>query len=90
VNDGAAKVTRWTIHGERVVDDTRRARWSIAEVELPNGVRFEQYVLRYRLEGDATDTCPSRHSLVSSVEGQPFGCEPISGTQQPSSHPPSS
>ncbi len=38
--------TRWTIHGERVVDDSRRLRLSIASVELPDGVRFEQYVLR--------------------------------------------
>lgn len=38
--------TRWTIHGERVVDDTRRLRLSIASVELPDGVKFEQYVLR--------------------------------------------
>lgn len=36
----------WTIHGERVVDDSRRAVLSIADVELPDGVRFEQYVLR--------------------------------------------
>lgn len=38
--------TEWTIHGERVLDDSRRAVWSIAEVELPDGVRFEQYVYR--------------------------------------------
>lgn len=38
--------SEWTIHGERIVDDTRRATLSIAEVELPDGVRFEQYVLR--------------------------------------------
>ena len=38
--------TRWRIHGERVVDDTRRLRLSIASVELPDGVTFEQYVLR--------------------------------------------
>jgi 8-oxo-dGTP pyrophosphatase MutT (NUDIX family) len=38
--------SRWTIHGERVVDESRRLRLSIAEVELPDGVRFEQYVLR--------------------------------------------
>lgn len=37
---------RWTIHGERLVDETRRARWSVAAVELPDGARFEQYVLR--------------------------------------------
>lgn len=41
-----SKLTRWTIHGERVVDETRRLRLSIASVELPDGVRFEQYVLR--------------------------------------------
>lgn len=34
------------IHGEQVVDDTRRARLSIADVELPDGVRFQQYVIR--------------------------------------------
>lgn len=39
--------TRWTIHGERLVDDSRRLRLSIADVELPDGVRFEQYVLRF-------------------------------------------
>lgn len=39
-------MTRWTVHGERVVDDRRRARLSIADVELPDGVRFEQYVIR--------------------------------------------
>ena len=45
----AAKTTRsdqWTILNEREVDATRRLRLSIAEVELPDGVRFEQYVLR--------------------------------------------
>ncbi|WP_018352424.1 NUDIX hydrolase [Longispora albida] len=36
----------WKIHDERLVDDTRRARVSIASVELPNGVTFEQWVLR--------------------------------------------
>ncbi|HEX3790328.1 MAG TPA: NUDIX hydrolase [Pseudonocardiaceae bacterium] len=44
--DDRAEATRWTIHGERVVDDSRRARLSIASVELPDGVKFEQYVLR--------------------------------------------
>src|SRR5215471_13465472 len=40
------RASEWTIHGERIVDDTRRAVLSIADVELPDGVRFEQYVLR--------------------------------------------
>jgi 8-oxo-dGTP pyrophosphatase MutT (NUDIX family) len=38
--------SEWTIHGERTVDDTRRATLSIASVELPDGKTFEQYVLR--------------------------------------------
>jgi 8-oxo-dGTP pyrophosphatase MutT (NUDIX family) len=42
----APRASEWMIHGERVVDDTRRAVLSVADVELPDGVRFEQYVLR--------------------------------------------
>jgi 8-oxo-dGTP pyrophosphatase MutT (NUDIX family) len=45
-NDEIGEPTRWRIHEERIVDDTRRARLSIASVELPDGVTFEQYVLR--------------------------------------------
>lgn len=41
-----ARPSEWTIHSERVIDDTRRAVLSVADVELPDGVRFEQYVLR--------------------------------------------
>jgi 8-oxo-dGTP pyrophosphatase MutT (NUDIX family) len=44
--DSRSEPTRWIIHDERLVDDTRRVRLSIAQVELPDGVRFEQYVLR--------------------------------------------
>ncbi len=40
------RASEWTIHGERIIDDSRRAVLSIADVELPDGVRFEQYVLR--------------------------------------------
>jgi 8-oxo-dGTP pyrophosphatase MutT (NUDIX family) len=36
---------RWAVR-ERLVDESRMARLSVAEVELPDGVRFEQYVLR--------------------------------------------
>lgn len=38
--------TLWKIHEERAVDDTRRLDLRIAHVELPDGVHFEQYVLR--------------------------------------------
>ena len=40
------RASEWTIHGERILDDTRKAVLSIADVQLPDGVRFEQYVLR--------------------------------------------
>lgn len=46
VTDNEESRGKWVIHGERVIDGTRRAVLSIAEVELPDGVRFEQYVLR--------------------------------------------
>jgi 8-oxo-dGTP pyrophosphatase MutT (NUDIX family) len=36
------------IHGERLVDDTPHVRVSLADVELPNHVRFTQYVFRMR------------------------------------------
>jgi 8-oxo-dGDP phosphatase len=45
-NDAEAEANPWIIHEERIVDDTRKAKLSIARVELPDGVRFEQYVLR--------------------------------------------
>jgi 8-oxo-dGTP pyrophosphatase MutT (NUDIX family) len=38
--------SKWTIHEERMIDDTRKTKFSIAKVELPDGVVFEQYVLR--------------------------------------------
>lgn len=38
--------TQWEILDERLVDDTRRARASIVGVRLPDGVEFEQWVLR--------------------------------------------
>lgn len=44
--DRRSDPTRWIVHGERLIDDTRRLRLSVAQVELPDGARFEQYVLR--------------------------------------------
>jgi 8-oxo-dGTP pyrophosphatase MutT (NUDIX family) len=40
--------TQWIIHGERLVDENPHIRLSIASVELPDGTRFEQYVMRMR------------------------------------------
>jgi 8-oxo-dGTP pyrophosphatase MutT (NUDIX family) len=38
--------TRWTVHGERLVDENAHIRLSVASVELPDGQRYEQYVFR--------------------------------------------
>ena len=38
--------TQWTIHGERLVDENRHISLSIASVTLPDGVDFDQYVIR--------------------------------------------
>lgn len=48
IEERPGEPTRWTIHGERVVDDTRRLRLSIASVELPNGVHFEHLAREVR------------------------------------------
>ena len=40
--------TRWTIHGERLVDENAHVRLSVASAELPDGQQFEQYVFRIR------------------------------------------
>lgn len=47
VADGVER-TRWTIHGDRLVDENPHVRLSVASVELPDGTRFEQYVMRMR------------------------------------------
>jgi 8-oxo-dGTP pyrophosphatase MutT (NUDIX family) len=39
---------KWIVHGERLVDDTPHVRVSLTDVELPNHVRFTQYVFRMR------------------------------------------
>ena len=39
---------KWAVLGERLVDDTPHIRVSRADVELPSGVRFTQYVFRMR------------------------------------------
>jgi 8-oxo-dGTP pyrophosphatase MutT (NUDIX family) len=44
--ENQAEPTRWTIHEERLIDGTRKLQLSVAHVELPDGVHFEQYVLR--------------------------------------------
>ncbi len=39
---------KWAVRSERLVDDTPHIRVSLADVELPNHVRFTQYVFRMR------------------------------------------
>jgi 8-oxo-dGTP pyrophosphatase MutT (NUDIX family) len=43
-----SELRQWTVLGERLVDDTPHIRVSLADVELPNQVRFTQYVFRMR------------------------------------------
>lgn len=38
--------TRWTIHGEQLVDENRHIRLTTADVTLPDGTEFTQYVIR--------------------------------------------
>ncbi|MGW4125661.1 NUDIX hydrolase [Nocardia sp. NPDC004711] len=38
--------TQWNILGERLVDENRHIRLSTVDVELPDGVKFTQYVAR--------------------------------------------
>lgn len=40
--------TQWKIYGERLVDENPFIRLSIASVGLPDGTKFEQYVMRMR------------------------------------------
>ena len=46
MNDSYSEQTLWKIHGERLVDENPHIRLSVASVELPDGKRFEQYVIR--------------------------------------------
>jgi len=39
---------RWIIHGDRLVDENPHIRVSLADVELPDGTEFTQYVFRLR------------------------------------------
>ncbi len=44
----AAAQARWIIHRERLVDENPHIRVSLADVELPDGTQFTQYVFRMR------------------------------------------
>jgi 8-oxo-dGTP pyrophosphatase MutT (NUDIX family) len=46
--DAPGSEARWIIHDERVVDDSPYIRVMLADVELPDGGRFTQYVFRMR------------------------------------------
>ena len=48
VSNSDLEPTQWKILGERPVDENPFIRLSIASVELPDGIRFEQYVMRMR------------------------------------------
>lgn len=46
--DTGPEGARWIIHGERPVDENPHIRVSLADVELPDGTEFTQYVFRMR------------------------------------------
>jgi 8-oxo-dGTP pyrophosphatase MutT (NUDIX family) len=46
--DTGPEGARWIIHGERRVDENPHIRVSLADVELPDGTEFTQYVFRMR------------------------------------------
>jgi hypothetical protein len=43
-----SELRQWVVLDERLVDDTPHIRVSQADIELPNRVRFTQYVFRMR------------------------------------------
>jgi 8-oxo-dGTP pyrophosphatase MutT (NUDIX family) len=46
--DTGPEGARWIIHGERPVDENPHIQVSLADVELPDGTEFTQYVFRMR------------------------------------------
>ncbi|NUW46315.1 NUDIX hydrolase [Nonomuraea rhodomycinica] len=40
-----AELTRWVVHGERLIYDNRWIRLGMADVEIPGGERFEHHVV---------------------------------------------
>jgi 8-oxo-dGTP pyrophosphatase MutT (NUDIX family) len=46
--DTGTEPSRWVIHGERLVDQNPHIQVSLADVELPDGTQFTQYVFRMR------------------------------------------
>jgi 8-oxo-dGTP pyrophosphatase MutT (NUDIX family) len=46
--DTGSDHVQWIIHGERLVDENPHIRVSLADVELPDGTTFTQYVFRLR------------------------------------------
>ncbi|HEV2375790.1 MAG TPA: NUDIX hydrolase [Streptosporangiaceae bacterium] len=47
-DEHAARDVRWVVHAERLVDENPHVRLSLADVELPDGRQFTQYVFRMR------------------------------------------
>jgi len=45
---------RWTVHGEKAVYDSEWMRLVLADVELPDGVRFDHHVVRFPREASGT------------------------------------
>ncbi|MFN8023859.1 MAG: NUDIX hydrolase [Acidimicrobiales bacterium] len=45
---------RWTVHGERIIYDSPWVRLALADVEVPDGPRFDHHVVRMPAEAAGT------------------------------------
>jgi 8-oxo-dGTP pyrophosphatase MutT (NUDIX family) len=55
---------RWTVHGERTLYDSPWVRLTLADVELPDGERFEHHVVRIPREAAAAIVHDPAHGVL--------------------------
>jgi hypothetical protein len=46
--DSESNHAQWVVRGERLIDENPHIQVSLADVELPDGATFTQYVFRLR------------------------------------------
>ena len=57
-------MTRWTVHGERAVYESEWVSVGLADVELPDGRRFEHHTVRSQPAAGTVITDPQRGMLL--------------------------
>lgn len=55
---------RWTVHGERALYDSEWMRLVLADVELPDGVRFDHHVVRFPRAASGTVVHDAERGLL--------------------------